>query len=164
MHFTCRQMATQNGVKSSASSDKTSELSNWSLHPKDPLIRIIERHFFWVHTAVETQAPCVINYMHQGAWRFICSILRGCRNLRSLCVPHIHIISLPESCKEHFDPAAPHWSHVLFLRQDFQTVFQEYIYFLQFGAMNGEGREGNWVPGYISPGFLWSYASFATWF
>lgn len=121
MHFTCRQMATQNGVKSSASSDKTSELSNWSLHPKDPLIRIIERHFFWVHTAVKTQAPCVTNYMHQGAWRFICSILRGCRTLRSLCVPHMHIISLPESCKEHFDPAAPHWSHVLFLRQDFQT-------------------------------------------
>lgn len=33
----------------------------------------------------------------------------------------MHIISLPESCKEHFDPAAPHWSHVLFLIQDFQT-------------------------------------------
>lgn len=39
----------------------------------------------------------------------------------SLCVSHIYIISLPESCKEQLDPAAPHCSHVLFLRQAFQS-------------------------------------------
>lgn len=123
MHFTCRQMATQNGVKSSACADKTLGLSNWSLHPKDPQIRIIEGHFLWVHRDVKTQTHCVTNYMHQGAWRFFCRILRGCRTVVSLCVPHIYIISLPESCKEHVDPAAPHWSHVLFLRQAFQADF-----------------------------------------
>lgn len=33
-------------------------------------------------------------------------------------------------------------------------VFQDYRYFLQFGATNSEGRERNQVPGSISPGFL----------
>lgn len=53
-------------------------------------IRIAERHFLWVHSDVKTQTHCVTNYMHQGAWRFFCRILRGCRTVVSLCVPHIY--------------------------------------------------------------------------